>query len=96
MRRRAWTAAGLWLLLAFLIWNVRFDHGVRTAASSYIDSRVKFLRGQGHRIEMASAMREGIRSSARAATIVSLPALAIAISVAAALAIPRRSAGLRK
>lgn len=78
MRRRAWAAA-LWLVLAFVVWNVRFDLGVRTAASSYINQRAVYLRGQGPRIEMATAMREGIRSSARAAAAAAAPAALVGL-----------------
>jgi hypothetical protein len=94
MRRRA-GAAALWLLLAFLVWNVRFDLGVRTAASSYINQRALYLRGQGPRIEMAPAMRAGIRSSALAAAAVAAPAAVVGLwlGIAAARARQRTGAG---
>ncbi len=64
MRDRRILAAVLWFVLAFLVWNVRFDFGVRASARSYINQRALFLRGAGPRIEMASAMRAGIHDSA--------------------------------
>ncbi len=73
MRDRRILAAVLWFVLAFLVWNVRFDFGVRASARSYINQRALFLRGAGPRIEMASAMRAGIHDSAAAATVLALP-----------------------
>jgi hypothetical protein len=81
--RRA-AAAALWFLLAFLVWNVRFDMGVRVAAGTYLDQRVRYLRGAGPRIEMSSSMRAGVRASARAATVIALPFLGVAAALGAA------------
>ena len=89
-RRRAW-AAGLWLVLAFLVWNVRFDYGVRTAASAYINARALYLRGTGPRVEMSAAMRAGVQASARAATLVASPALLVSLCLVAFPPLSRRS-----
>ncbi len=64
MRDRRVLAAALWLVLAFLVWNVRFDYGVRVTARSYLNHRALYLRGAEPRIEMASVMRAGIHDSA--------------------------------
>ena len=83
MRDRRILAAVLWFVLAFLVWNVRFDFGVRCSARSYINQRALFLRGAGPRIEMASAMRAGIHDSAAAATVLALPFTGVAVALAA-------------
>lgn len=79
MRDRRILAAALWFVLAFLVWNVRFDHGVRISARKYLSHRALYLRGAGPRVEMASAMRTGIRDSARAATLLALPLAGVAV-----------------
>jgi hypothetical protein len=84
MRDRRRLAAALWFLLAFLVWNVRFDLGVRVSASAYLHDRAVHLRGVGPRVEMASAMRAGVRDSARAATLWALPAAAVGVALLAA------------
>jgi hypothetical protein len=83
MHDRRILAAMLWFVLAFAVWNVRFDFGVRASARSYINQRALFLRGAGPRIEMASAMRAGINDSAAAATVLALPFAGVAVALAA-------------
>jgi hypothetical protein len=83
MRDRRLLAAALWVLLAFLVWNVRFDLGVRVTASAYLRARATYVRGAGPRVEMASAMRAGARDSARAATMWALPAAAVGVALLA-------------
>lgn len=83
MRDRRLLAAALWVLLAVLVWNVRFDLGVRVAASAYLRARAIHVRGAGPRVEMASSMRAGIRDSARAATMWALPAAAVGAALLA-------------
>ena len=83
MRDRRILAAALWLVLAFLVWNVRFDYGVRASARSYVNQRALFLRGAGPRIEMASAMRAGIHTSAVAATLMAMPFIGVAVVLSA-------------
>lgn len=83
MRRRRLLAAGLWALLAFLIWNVRFDLGVRQAAARYLVARGLYLQDRGPRVEMAPHMRAGVAGAARAATLVALPAAGVAVWLAA-------------
>ena len=92
-------AAGCWLVLAFLVWNVRFDYGVRVAASQFIaEHSVRLhspapptgLRGPAP-IEMADAMRSGIDASAQAATRLASPVAAIGVALLAiAVRPPRR------
>jgi len=79
MRDRRVVAAALWFVLAFLVWNVRFDYGVRVSARSYLNHRALYLRGAGPRVEMASAMRAGIGDSKRAATLLALPFTGVAV-----------------
>jgi len=84
MRDRRVLAAILWLVLAFLVWNVRFDEGVRRSARSYLSHRALYLRGAGPPIEMASAMRAGIHDSAVAATVFALPFGGVALALVVA------------
>ena len=79
MRRRRRIAAGLWALLAFLIWNVRFDVGVRQSATRYLVARGLYLQDRGPQVEMAPVMREGVAEAARAATLLALPAAGLAL-----------------
>jgi hypothetical protein len=83
MRNRQVVAAALWFVLAFLVWNVRFDYGVRVSARLYLNHRALYLRGAAPRVEMASSMRAGIGESARAATLVALPFSGVALWLAA-------------
>jgi hypothetical protein len=82
MKRRRLIAAGLWALLAFLIWNVKFDLGVRQAATRYLVARGLYLQDRGARVEMAPHMRAGVAAAARAATVVALPAAGVAVWLA--------------
>lgn len=83
MRDPRLLAAALWCVLAILVWNVRFDESVRVTARAYLNQRTLYLRGEGPRIELASAMRDGIRDSARAATLIALPLAGVAAWLAA-------------
>ena len=83
-RRRARVAAVLWLVLAFCIWNVRFDWGVRVCASQYLDARSAFQHGRGPRVELAQSMDKGIADSMRSATLLAAPAVGIAFGLAVA------------
>ena len=83
MRDRRIVAAALWFVLAFLVWNIRFDDGVRASARSYLGHRALYLRGAAPRVEIASAMRAGTAESARAATLLALPFAGVAVWLAA-------------
>ena len=85
-RRRLTTiiAASLWLVLAFLVWNVCFDYGVRMAQFRFLGARSAYLRGKGPRVEMADAMAQGIGQSAWSATLACAPCAAVGIVVALA------------
>jgi hypothetical protein len=87
LRRRV--AAALWLVLAFLVWNVRFDYGVRLSAKSYLARRSAYLHDSGPRVEMASSMRAGIDGSARAATMIALPFAGVALGLTVRRTKPR-------
>jgi hypothetical protein len=78
-RRRAVIAAGLWFVLAFCVWNVRFDWGVRVGASQYLQARDAYLHGRGPKIELADTMHRGVAASARCATIIATPAIVLGV-----------------
>ncbi len=92
MRDRRALAASLWILLAFLVWNVRFDYGIRVAAAGYVNARTLYARGQGPLVEMASTMRAARSGSARAASGVAAPALAMAMWLGATAVLRSRAA----
>jgi hypothetical protein len=79
--RRALVAGVLWLVLAFCIWNVRFDWGVRVCASRYLDSRSAYLNHRGQRVELAQSMDEGVADSMRSATILAAPEVGLAVGL---------------
>ena len=83
-RRRLTTivAASLWLVLAFLVWNVCFDYGVRMAQFRFLAARTAFLRGAGPRVEIADTMSQGIGQSAWRATLACAPCAAVGMVVA--------------
>jgi hypothetical protein len=71
-RRQLRWALGLWLLLAFVLWNARFDHGIRVASSSYIYREQLHLEGRGPAVTIAEVMRPAPAAAARSATLWSL------------------------
>jgi hypothetical protein len=79
--RRALVAAVLWIILAFCIWNVRFDWGIRVAASEYLNARFAYEQGRGPRVELAESMDRAIEDSRRAATLLALPAVGVAVGL---------------
>jgi hypothetical protein len=93
-RRRAIVAAVLWFVLAFCIWNVRFDWGVRVAASQYLDARSAYLNGRGARVELADTMHRAIADSVRGATLLSAPVIGVAFGLM--LYAARRRGSMRK
>jgi hypothetical protein len=80
-RRRALVAAVLWLILAFCIWNVRFDWGVRVCGSQYLNARSEYLHGRGPRVELADSMDHGVADAMRSATLLALPAMGIVVGL---------------
>jgi hypothetical protein len=80
-RRRALVAAVLWLVLAFCIWNVRFDWGVRIAVFRYLEARSAYLERHGPCVELAPWMSQAIADSSRSATILAAPAVGIALGL---------------
>jgi hypothetical protein len=65
--RTAWerrVAAGLWLLLAFVLWNALFDYGVRRAARDYLNQRQQYVDGLGSPVTIDAVMRPAISRSA--------------------------------
>jgi len=81
-QRRSVIAAVLWAVFALILWNVLFDYGVRTTATRFLVERGAYLRGHGPRVEMASAMREGIVSSFRLASMLAVPCVIVAGALA--------------
>jgi hypothetical protein len=94
MRDARALAASLWLLLAFLVWNVRFDYGIRVAAAGYVNARTLHVRGLAPPIEMASTMRAARADSAGAASAAAVLPLATALWIGATAAL--RSAAARR
>ncbi len=80
-RRRAIVAAVLWVVLAFCIWNVRFDWGVRVCASQYLNARSEYLHGRGPRVELADSMDRGVAESIHSATFIAAPAIVVAVGL---------------
>ena len=82
-RRRLTTiiAASLWLVLAFLVWNVCFDYGIRMSQFRFLEARTAFLRGRGPRVEMADAMARGVSRSAHQADLACAPCVAVGIAI---------------
>jgi len=76
--RRTLLAAALWAVLAFILWNVVFDRGVELAATAFLAHRAAYLAGRGPRVELASAMRTGVTSAARQASLLTAPCAAVA------------------
>jgi hypothetical protein len=68
-RRARRLALGLWLALAFLVWNARFDYGIRMASSSYIYREQLHLEGRGPAVTIAGIMRPAPAAAARSATL---------------------------
>ena len=83
MRGRRIVATALWFILAFLVWNVRFDYGVRVGARSYLNQRALYLRGAAPRVEMASVMRAGFRDIAVSAAALAIPFTCVALALSA-------------
>jgi hypothetical protein len=67
-RRRARLAAALWLVLAFLVWHDRFDHGIRTAARRYLAAQHAYVLGRAPFIPINAAMRPAASAAALDAT----------------------------
>ena len=44
--RRARLAAALWLVFAFIVWHVRFDDGIDTAARTYLFTQHQYVLGR--------------------------------------------------
>jgi hypothetical protein len=66
--RRARLAAVLWLLLAFLVWHDRFDHGIRTAARLYLAAQHQYVLGRAPFVPINAVMLPAASSAALAAT----------------------------
>jgi hypothetical protein len=67
-RGRPRLAAALWLVLAFLVWHDRFDHGIRTAARHYLADQHAYVLGCAPFIPINAAMRPAASAAALDAT----------------------------
>jgi hypothetical protein len=80
---RARLAAALWLLLAFLVWNDRFDHDIRVAARRYLAAQHQHVLGRAPFLPINAAMRPAAGSAALDATgwgaLVAVPGVAAVI-----------------
>ncbi len=81
MTRKPQVAASLWAVLAFVLWNVLFDKGVEHSTIDFVTQRADYLAGAGPRVDLAEAMRAGIGHSARHASLLSLPCVAVALAL---------------
>jgi hypothetical protein len=67
-RARPRLAAALWLVLAFLVWHDRFDHGIRTAARHYLADQHAYVLGCAPFIPINAVMRPAASAAALDAT----------------------------
>ena len=86
-RRRARLAAALWLVFAFVVWHVRFDQGIDTAARTYLLAQHQHVLGRAPSIAINAAMRPAASAAALDATKWSA---VIAVSGVAAVALAAR------
>jgi hypothetical protein len=67
-RRRARLAAALWLVFAFIVWHVRFDHGIDTAARTYLFTQHRYVLGRAPSVAINAAMGPAASAAALDAT----------------------------
>jgi hypothetical protein len=67
-RRRARLAAALWLVFAFIVWHVRFDHGIDTAARTYLFTQHQYVLGRAPSVAIDAAMGPAASAAALDAT----------------------------
>ena len=67
-RRRARLAAALWLVVAFIVWHVRFDHGIDTAARTYLFTQHQYVLGRAPSVAINAAMGPAASAAALDAT----------------------------
>jgi uncharacterized membrane protein YedE/YeeE len=65
------------LVLGLILWNLRFDAGVRAATVEFVAARDAWAAGHGTEMPLAPHMRAGQRRAARDATLLSLPLFAV-------------------
>jgi hypothetical protein len=86
-RRSVVTAVVLWLVLAFVVWNVVFDRVVVLAGRRYSHDAVVLYRTTGHYLRINDVMRPavgyGVRLASGAAGTIAVVALVL-IRLAAA------------
>lgn len=88
-RRRAVTAAVvLWLVFAFLVWNVIFDRLIVLAGRRYSHDATVYFRTTGKYLRIDDVMRPAIRNGALVASL-SAGAIAVAALVLIRLAAAR-------
>ena len=67
-RRRARLAAALWLVFAFIVWHVRFDQGIDTAARTYLFTQHQYVLGRAPSVAINAAMGPAASAAALDAT----------------------------
>ena len=67
-RRRARLAAALWLVFAFIVWHVRFDQGIDTAARTYLFTQHQYVLGRAPSVAINAAMGPAALAAALDAT----------------------------
>lgn len=69
-RRAVVTAVALWLVFAFLVWNVIFDRVVVLAGRRYSHDAVVLYRSSGQYLKIDDVMRPAVRRGVRLASAV--------------------------
>lgn len=69
MPRSPRTAAAIWLLFAFIVWNDVFDVYVRGGMYAYLGRQAQYEQGLGPRATIDELMKPAIRTGARVATL---------------------------
>jgi hypothetical protein len=66
--RRPRLAAALWLVFAFVVWHVRFDRAIETAARTYLVTQHQYVLGRAPSVSIDTAMRPAATAAALDAT----------------------------
>ena len=74
-RRRIVTAIVLWLVFAFVVWNVIFDRILVLAGRRYSHDAMVLDRTTGHYLRIDDVMRPAVRHGVWVASIVALAIL---------------------
>jgi hypothetical protein len=84
-------ALALWIVLAFVVWNVVFDRVLVVAGRQYVYAAARAARGSGPYLLVDDWMRPAVARAARTAS--GAAVLILTIGVAACAVAARRSGG---